>query len=100
MNELTSIFDRDALKLLLQMRDLLEEILETIDILADKELMDAIAESEKEIKEGKTRDFREFIKELGLWALRSVFVLGWAQQHLTILASYKIETSFLEFYFS
>lgn len=66
MNELTSIFDRDALKLLLQMRDLLEEILETIDILADKELMDAIAESEKEIKEGKTRDFREFIKELGL----------------------------------
>ena len=66
MNELTSIFDRDALKLLLQMRDLLEEILETIDILADKELMDAIAESEKEIKEGKTRDFREFIKKLGL----------------------------------
>jgi len=48
------------------MRDLLEEILETIDILADKELMDAIVESEKEIKEGKTRDLREFIKEFGL----------------------------------
>ena len=66
MSELTSIFDRDVLKLLLQMRDLLEEILETIDILADKELMDAIVESEKEIKEGKTRDFRDLIKELGL----------------------------------
>lgn len=66
MSGLTSVFDRDALKLLLQMRDLLEEILETVDILADKELMDAIAESEKEIKEGKMRDFREFLKELDL----------------------------------
>jgi len=66
MNELASVFDEDALKLLLKMRDLLEEILETIDILADKELMESISESEMELEEGKTRDFGEFIKELGL----------------------------------
>lgn len=64
--ENVSVFDEEALRLLVRMRDLLEEILETLDVMADKELMEAIAESEKEIKEGKVREFKEFLKELGL----------------------------------
>jgi len=51
---------------LLQTRDLLEEVLETMDILADVEIVTAIAESEEEIGRRETRVFKDFIKEIGL----------------------------------
>ena len=54
------------LGLLKQTRDLLEEVIETLDILANKKLMSAIAEGEEDIKKGRVRDYSEFVKELGL----------------------------------
>lgn len=45
-------------------RELLEELLETLEILADRELMEAIEEAEEDIKEGRVRDYEDFIKEL------------------------------------
>lgn len=39
---------------------------ERIEILMDKELMEQLIESEKDIKEGKVRDWDEVKKELGL----------------------------------
>lgn len=58
------VFDKDAVKVLIDTRNLLEEMLETIDILADEEIMRKIAFAEKEVKEGKVRDFDEFLEEL------------------------------------
>lgn len=52
--------------LLKQTRDLLEEILETLDIMADKKLMSAIREGEEDIKKGRVRDYHEFVRESGL----------------------------------
>lgn len=66
MSEAVSVFDKNALELLFQTRNLLDEVLETLDILADEELMKVIRESEDEIERGETRDLKDFVKELGL----------------------------------
>ncbi len=66
MSEVVSVFDKNDLELLFQTRNLLDEVLETLDILADEELMKAIRESEDEIERGETRDLKDFVKELGL----------------------------------
>jgi len=45
-------------------QQVLDEILETMDILADAEMVTAIAESEEAIERGDTRTFKDFITEL------------------------------------
>jgi hypothetical protein len=67
MSEVISVFDKDVVELLLQTRKLLDEILETMDILADAEMMTAVAESEEAIGRGETRAFKDFITEVGLY---------------------------------
>ncbi len=54
--------DRELLR---RTNELLEELLETLEILADKELMEAIKEAEEDIEEGGIRDYEDFIRELG-----------------------------------
>ena len=66
MSEAVSVFDKNDLELLFQTRNLLDEVLETLDILADEDLMKAIQESEDEIERGETRALKDFVKELGL----------------------------------
>ncbi|MGB3459403.1 MAG: hypothetical protein WBB08_08945 [Halobacteriota archaeon] len=66
MSETVSVFDKNAVELLFQTRNLLDEVLETMDVLADEELMKAIRESEDAIEKGETRDLKDFVKELGL----------------------------------
>ncbi|MBL7117563.1 MAG: hypothetical protein ISS94_02105 [Candidatus Syntrophoarchaeum sp.] len=66
MSEVVSVFDKEALELLFQTRSLLDEVLETMDILADEELMKAIRKSEDEVEKGEARDLKDFVKELGL----------------------------------
>ena len=43
---------------------LLEEELETLEVLADEELMEALKEAEEDVRAGRVRDYEEFIKEL------------------------------------
>lgn len=50
--------------LLLKVSGLLEELLETLDTLKDKETMEAIREAEEDVKAGRVRDYDEFIEEL------------------------------------
>jgi len=58
------LFEEDTIHTLIQTRDLLEEILETLDIMADEELMKKVSIAEKDAKEGRTRDFDEFLEEM------------------------------------
>jgi len=60
----TVILDREQVELLKRTRDLLEELIETLDIVADQTLMDAIKEGEKDVEAGRTRKYNEFIEEL------------------------------------
>jgi hypothetical protein len=50
--------------LLLRVNALLEELIETFDILEDGEAMRSIRESEEDVKAGRVRGYGEFIGEL------------------------------------
>ena len=50
--------------LLLKVSNLLEELLETFEILEDEEAMKSIKEAEEDVKAGRVRDYDEFLKEL------------------------------------
>ena len=50
--------------LLLKMNTLLEELIETLEILEDEDTMKAITEAEEDVKAGRVRNYDEFIKEL------------------------------------
>lgn len=59
----TLLTDEDR-TLLLKVSSLLEEIIETLEILEDEETMKAIKEAEEDVKAGRVRSYDEFIKEL------------------------------------
>jgi hypothetical protein len=50
--------------LLLKVGSLLEEIIETLNILEDKETMKSIRQAEEDIKTGRVRSYKDFLKEL------------------------------------
>ena len=69
MKELTTLLvDKSQLALIRETRDLLEELLETMDVMKDKKLMREIALSRRETRTGKTRAFRTLLEELGVEA--------------------------------
>ena len=53
-------------ELLTKAANLMEELLETLEIMQDKTLIRDIRESIKEVEEGKTRPLSELIRELNL----------------------------------
>ena len=62
--------DRENLRILREelpkIRLLLEELMETLEVLGDEELMESVKASEEDIREGRLIDFKELLKELGL----------------------------------
>ncbi len=69
MRELTTLLvDKSQLALIRETRDLLEQLLETMDVMRDKKLMREIAVSRRESRTGKTRSFRTLLEELGVEA--------------------------------
>ena len=67
MNELTTLLvDKSQLALIKETRDLLEQLLETMDVMKDKKLMHDIALSRKEASRGRIRTFRSLLEELGV----------------------------------
>jgi hypothetical protein len=63
MPENVLLTDEDR-ALLIKVSNLLGEIVETFNILEDKEAMASIKQAEKDIKAGRVRDYAEFLKEL------------------------------------
>ena len=61
-----AFLSRKEIRLLEKTSQMLEEVLETLDIIADKKAMKELAESRKEAKAGKTRSFRSLREELGI----------------------------------
>ena len=62
--------DRKHLRILTEelpkVRLLLEELVETLEVLGDEELMKSIEASKKDFRKGRLIDFRELLKELDL----------------------------------
>jgi hypothetical protein len=69
IKELTILFvDKSQLALIRETRDLLEQLLETMDVMKDKKLVREIALSRSEARRGKTWAFRTLLEELGVEA--------------------------------
>ena len=49
-----------------KLRSLIEELLETLEILGDEELMKSIKKSERDVQKGRLLSFKELLRELGL----------------------------------
>ncbi|MBS7643235.1 hypothetical protein KEJ26_01380 [Candidatus Bathyarchaeota archaeon] len=58
------VLDREQMELLLKTKNLLEELIETLDIPADRKMVEAIRMGEEDLKAGRTRSYKEFIEEL------------------------------------
>jgi len=62
--------DRENLKALAQevpkLRSLVEELIETIEVLSDKKLMKSIQKSDRDIREGRLLNIKELLNELGI----------------------------------
>jgi len=53
-------------ELLSRAASLMEELLETLEIMQDRELVKDLKVALREVKEGKTRPFNELLRELNL----------------------------------
>jgi len=58
------VLDRKQMELLLKTKNLLEELVETLDIMSDRGLVEAIRRGEEDLKAGRTRSYEGFIEEL------------------------------------
>jgi hypothetical protein len=62
--------DRENLKALAQevpkLRSLVEELIETIEVLSDKNLMKSIQKSDRDIREGRLLNIKGLLNELGI----------------------------------
>lgn len=54
----------DIRALLLKVSNLLEELLETFDVLEDKETMEALREAEEDVKAGRVKDYDKLVEGL------------------------------------
>jgi len=62
LRELISDEDRRSL---MELRERLTEIIETIDLLLNPEALEGLREAEEDIKAGRLRDWEEFLKDIG-----------------------------------
>jgi len=53
-------------ELLMRASRLMEELIETLEVSVDKELMQDIEDALSEVNEGKTRPLQDLVRELGL----------------------------------
>jgi len=63
MPERVLLTDEDRV-LLVKVSSLLEEVVESFNILEDKEAMSGIKQAEEDVKVGRVRDYSVFLKEL------------------------------------
>ena len=58
------ILTEEDRKLLLRVNRLLEEVLETLEVMGDDETVKAIREAEKDLRADRVRSYDEFVEEL------------------------------------
>ena len=62
----TLTINKSELALMKETKELLDELLETLDVLADKKLLRDIEISRSQASKGQIRNFRTFMEELGV----------------------------------
>ena len=64
LHELATILRKQDVELLVHTRELLDEILETLEVSSDPRTSKALKEGLKDMKNGKVRPYRDFLREL------------------------------------
>jgi PHD/YefM family antitoxin component YafN of YafNO toxin-antitoxin module len=64
MSESSVLLTDEDRFLLIRVSELLDEVIETLDILEDEEAMRSIREAIEDSREGRVRDYEEFIAEM------------------------------------
>ena len=64
MSSTSVLLTNEDRALLSKVRSLLEEIIETFEILEDRDAMKSIKEAEEDLRAGRVRDYDDFIEEL------------------------------------
>ena len=62
--ELATILRKQDVELLVHTRELLDEILETLEVSSDPRTSKALKEGLRDMKSGRVRPYRDFVKEL------------------------------------
>ena len=62
--ELATILRKQDVELLIHTRELLDEILETLEVSSDPRTSKALKEGLRDMKSGRVRPYRDFVKEL------------------------------------
>ncbi len=55
---------RSILRDLIEIRERIESLIETLEVMADEELMESIRRAEEDVKAGRVRPLEEFLEEL------------------------------------
>ena len=63
---MSSLLTDEERKLLVRAVNLMDELLETLEVMQDEELVKGLRTALREVEEGKTRPFNELVRELGL----------------------------------
>ena len=63
---MSSLLTDEERKLLIKAVNLMDELLETLEVMQDEELVKDLRTALREVEEGKTRPFNELIRELSL----------------------------------
>ena len=63
---MSSLLTDEERKLLIKAVNLMNELLETLEVIQDEELIKDLRTALREVEEGKTRPFNELIRELSL----------------------------------
>ena len=63
---MSSLLTDEERKLLVRAVNLMDELLETLEVMQDEELVKDLRTALREVEEGKTRPFNELARELGL----------------------------------
>ena len=61
---MASILKKQEIELLVRTRDILEEILESLEIAGDPHAVKALREGLQDMRAGRVRPYKEFIREL------------------------------------
>jgi len=65
MAKITLTLDEKDVQLLIKLRNLLDELIELVELEMDEETLAGVDEGLKDIREGRVRPLKEFLKELG-----------------------------------
>ena len=63
MVELRLSLREEDIKMLIRLRDFLNDLIETIEVMSDEELLQELREALEDVEKGRVMDWEDFVKE-------------------------------------